>query len=143
MQRREVALSLRRPRRGRATVLLLHGVAMAGALLTPFPGATARQADGDERRPQVVGAHPQPVARALKQLRAIDLCPREVVAKLSRQVVDVQAGALVVEEDACVGGRLLPKTVAPYREGHEDVRARVPRAGPVGLVLVEVEAIVH
>jgi hypothetical protein len=143
MQRREVALSLRRPRRGGATVLLLHGVAVAGALLIPFPGATARQADRDERRPQVVGAHPQAVARALKQLRAIDLRPREVVAKLSRQVVDVQADALVVEEHACVGGHLLPKMLAPDRERHEHVRTHVPGAGPVGLVLVEVETIVH
>ncbi|MGA7123576.1 MAG: hypothetical protein WBY94_25965 [Polyangiaceae bacterium] len=126
MQRREVALSLRRPGRGVATVLLLHGVAMPSALLTPFPGATACQAYGDERCPQVVGAHPKTVARSLEQLRAIDIRSREVVAKLSGQVVNVQADVLVVDEYARIRGRLRAEVLAPDRERHEHVRTHVP-----------------
>jgi hypothetical protein len=60
---------------------------------------------------RVVGAHPKTVARALKQLRAIDLRAREVVAKLCRQLVDVQADVLVVDEDARIRRRLRPEVL--------------------------------
>src|ERR1019366_7586830 len=58
---RQVALLLRDPRRRGAPVLLLHGVAVTGALLAPLPGAAARQRDGDEGGPKIVGTHPEPV----------------------------------------------------------------------------------
>jgi hypothetical protein len=57
-------------------------------------------------------------------------------------VVDVEARSVVVDEDPRFGLGLSPEAVAPDLERFEHVGPHIPRAGAVGLVLVEVEAIV-
>jgi hypothetical protein len=101
----EIPLLLSLPNCRGASVLRLHGIAMARALLAPLPGATAREAHRDERRAQIVSAHTQAILGSRKQLGARDPRAREIFAQLGGQVIDVQARASVVDQNPRIRSR--------------------------------------
>lgn len=105
MEGREIALSLSKPEGRGPSVLLLHGVAMARALLAPFPGAPACEADGDERCAQVVGAEALTPSSTRGHRRRSPSIPQAVwgTQRLARRLTMLGIGE--TRYDAPRGGR--------------------------------------
>src|ERR1700744_124175 len=111
---------------------------VAGSIRHPRLGAPARERQWHERRAQVWDTDRDALRRPLEELRTRHTREGEIVAEGLRQLLAVEASAVLVEEDPAIRARL--GVLLPiFLERADDVVAELPVARIVRLVLVERE----